>query len=249
MGINTITSQSSGKIESSHLNEYFTALTGDLVPRSSGAATHQAGDLGSYTYRFLRAYAKDILLGTPGNNSKIEDDGDSTFDLGANEYSIYRNNSKYETISRLRRGLLFSASAPPGAIKISSGSGGTVTNSTWTTFESLTIETLGKGILIGLRRSTQTGYFSIQRTSTNESIIGEIRIRRGTTTIYQTQVRFDALPRSTGLELLLLEVPGGSIWKTDNPSAGTYTYSIQGRVTTADTELDQQDLNFFAFER
>jgi len=59
MGTNTITEQSDPKIEADHLNEYFTALSGDLVPRSSGAPTDQAGDLGSFLYRYLKAYCKN----------------------------------------------------------------------------------------------------------------------------------------------------------------------------------------------
>ena len=49
-----LTSITSGTIETSHVNQYFNALTGDVIPHNtSGVATDEAGSLGSSTYKWL----------------------------------------------------------------------------------------------------------------------------------------------------------------------------------------------------
>jgi len=57
-GTNTLTSVSSGQIiKPSHINQFVTALGGDIVPRNvSGVATTNAGSLGSDTYEWLKAW-------------------------------------------------------------------------------------------------------------------------------------------------------------------------------------------------
>ena len=56
MGTNTLNTQVDGTaIESSHVNDYKTALTLDHVPRnSSGIPTTDAGSIGSSVYRWVK---------------------------------------------------------------------------------------------------------------------------------------------------------------------------------------------------
>ena len=58
-GTNTLQSVSGGKVLTSHPNQYFTAMNGDLVPRNgSGVPTSLAGSLGSSVYRWLKAWVE-----------------------------------------------------------------------------------------------------------------------------------------------------------------------------------------------
>lgn len=55
-GSNTISSVTGGVVRTSHVNQYFQALTQDLVPRnSSGVATSEAGNLGGSTFPWKNA--------------------------------------------------------------------------------------------------------------------------------------------------------------------------------------------------
>lgn len=56
MGTNSLATKSAGQIISpDDPNQYKTALSGDIVPRVSGAATANGGNLGTSTYPFIRA--------------------------------------------------------------------------------------------------------------------------------------------------------------------------------------------------
>jgi hypothetical protein len=53
MGANNLTFVAGGVIQTSHPNQYFTALSQDVVPRdASGVVTTAAGSLGSSTYKW-----------------------------------------------------------------------------------------------------------------------------------------------------------------------------------------------------
>lgn len=68
MGDNTLTTQSDGTvIDSSDINQYKTALVGDLLPRNaSGAVEDGAGSIGSSSYKVKRANVEVGYFG-PGN--------------------------------------------------------------------------------------------------------------------------------------------------------------------------------------
>ena len=57
-GTNTLFSVSGGKVKASHLNQYHTALGGDLLPRNTaGAISNGTAWLGTSTYKWLKLYA------------------------------------------------------------------------------------------------------------------------------------------------------------------------------------------------
>lgn len=56
-GTNTLSSVSGGLVRTSHVNQFYTALNQDIVPRnSSGVATSNGGSLGSTTKKFLKLF-------------------------------------------------------------------------------------------------------------------------------------------------------------------------------------------------
>lgn len=58
-GTNTLSSVSGGRVQTSHVNQFYTALNQDVVPRnSSGAPTNVGGSLGSSTYAWLKAWVE-----------------------------------------------------------------------------------------------------------------------------------------------------------------------------------------------
>lgn len=73
MGTNVLPAASSGDvIPATDHNALVTALLEDLVPRNaSRVPTDIAGQLGTSIYRWLRAYLKEAIIGTAGNNLKI----------------------------------------------------------------------------------------------------------------------------------------------------------------------------------
>lgn len=80
MGTNTLTTISGGIIRTSHPNQYFTALTGTIVPRNAGtgAPEDNVNSCGSTSYRFTRGhFGTGIQLGTSTNNVKIDASGNT----------------------------------------------------------------------------------------------------------------------------------------------------------------------------
>lgn len=58
-GTNTLTSVSGGRVQTSHVNQYYTALGQDVVPRNtSGAPTSIGGSLGNSVYKWLKAFVE-----------------------------------------------------------------------------------------------------------------------------------------------------------------------------------------------
>jgi hypothetical protein len=58
-GSNTLLSVTGGRVQTSHVNQYFTALGLDFVPRnSSGTPTNIGGSLGSSTYKWLKSFVE-----------------------------------------------------------------------------------------------------------------------------------------------------------------------------------------------
>lgn len=73
-GTNTLTSVSSGKVQTSHVNQFYTALNQGLNPRnSSGVVTDLGGSLGQSSTRWDNAYIKTLVLGASADSISLDD--------------------------------------------------------------------------------------------------------------------------------------------------------------------------------
>lgn len=83
MGDNTLVSKNDGDIiPSSVVNQYRTALNGDLVPRNtSGVATDLAGDIGTSSIGWANVYADTYNIGTPASGLKIVENGSNQISI------------------------------------------------------------------------------------------------------------------------------------------------------------------------
>jgi hypothetical protein len=90
MSTNTLLSVAGGTIYITHPNQYFSALTGDLVTRNaSGAPQDIYGSLGSTTYRWNQGYLKELFIGATGTTQKIfETSGHLDFTVNATTHRI-----------------------------------------------------------------------------------------------------------------------------------------------------------------
>jgi hypothetical protein len=75
MGANNLTFVAGGVIQTSHPNQYFTALSQDVVPRdASGVVTTAAGSLGSSTYKWDSIFFSGSLnIGSTANGNLIKE--------------------------------------------------------------------------------------------------------------------------------------------------------------------------------
>jgi len=79
-GTNTLTNVVGGTVLTTHANQYFTALTGDLVSRNSaGVAVAEGGDLGTSTFPW-----KSLFLGTTTTTFSFTEDGSGNVSIKVN---------------------------------------------------------------------------------------------------------------------------------------------------------------------
>lgn len=120
MSTNTLTTSliSTGStVEPSHVTQYYTALNGDIVPRSSGVATNDGGSLGDTTNKWA-----DLFL---ASGSVINfDSGDMTITHASNQLSISGGKVGIGTSSMTRPSILhLNPTANSEAIKIGADGG------------------------------------------------------------------------------------------------------------------------------
>ena len=73
-GTGTLSSVSGGKVQTSHVNQYYSAFNEDLVPRnSSGVATDRGGDLGTSSYRWDVVNGSLVYVGTASSLLRLDE--------------------------------------------------------------------------------------------------------------------------------------------------------------------------------
>lgn len=88
MGTNNLATKNDGDVaSSSDINQYKTALSGDLVPRnSSGVPEDNGANFGLSAFRWLKGFFTSIRIGSAAANNTIEEDsGSIVFKVNGNK--------------------------------------------------------------------------------------------------------------------------------------------------------------------
>jgi hypothetical protein len=257
-GTGTLLNVSGGKVQTSHVNQYFTALNQDFVPRnSSGIATDLGGNLGQSTLRWSTAYANILQIGANADNLTIDDNstqmrfkvgGVDVFDLNgsgiANAGIISTANLAANAVTRPKL-------VAVGAQTSSSCGNGTYTNATtsYTAVTSLnvTITTTGRPVIL-MMVSDGTGNQGAFICSSSSSAPTDgcfIQIQRGVTDIADDLFNIGEASAST---TMIHSVPPGAFNHIDSVSAGTYTYTVYGKAQNASNSLACDNVRLVAYE-
>lgn len=223
-GTGTLSSVSGGVVRTSHVNQYYSALNQDFVPRnSSGVATADGGDLGTSTY-----YWNDVFLGGgayfPSSSKwKISKDGSDNLDFdfnGTTRLSVTSGGAVTYTSNGNALGQQISSSS--GSFSTTSATAVDVTNL------SVTISSTGRPIMVF---AVSDGTGSVSRFGASRAAAGfdtglYISIERNGSEIWDSQLSV------TGANYAGRSVyhPPGIIHTIDAVAAGTYTYKIRARV-------------------
>lgn len=127
--------------------------------------------------------------------------------------------------------------------------GPTYSNAT-TSFTSVTsrsITTTGRPVYIQLDWNGNGITTNAANIATNANIsydpVSELRIKRDSTVIALISLEAASAPKG-GSDALGISWPISSVWFIDQPSSGTYSYSVEGRVTNTTTTA-QVEVNYY----
>ena len=110
MGLNNLTSIGTSIVKSvgNQLDQYYTALTGTIVPRNiNGIIQNSAGSIGTSSYKYSACYVDNLLLNDntisstdTNGNINLSPDGNGKINLGKTlnvwNSSSYSNNTVYQ---------------------------------------------------------------------------------------------------------------------------------------------------------
>lgn len=228
MGTNNLNADSDGNIaDAADVNQYRTALNGDLVPRnSSGVATDEAGSIGTAALRWLNAYFKTLFL----------DDGTTTFSLEHSSTNLLLKRGS-DLLKQFGAMPLQTNGSDPGVsgLSISSSSSGFSTSSLTyvdVTNLSVTLTTTGRPVEVGLISDLQT------------SIVSEVSVNN-TGGIAAGLLRFLENGSQLNSDMLIeahdekVAVPAGAVRTIATPAAGTHTYKLQARRSSGFIRVQQ----------
>lgn len=233
-GTGTLLNVSGGKVQTTHVNQYYSALNQDVVPRnSSGVATDLGGNLGQSALRWGIAYENAIQLGANADNIQLTDSSSNlNIIVGGNTiFSIPSTGSAFIARKNL----------PSVGQQTSSSSSTFSTSSTSftnVTGLSVTFTTTGRPVMLLLQPdgSGNTPLFgSSSGTSNTDPAMYAQFLRDGTSLgapIFQLVL--------TGVSTTAteMEVPPGSMNMLDTGATATsHTYTMQVKAATNTTAL------------
>lgn len=238
-GTNTIISVPSSPqqyVRTNHVNQYYSALSGDLVPRnSSGIATDLGGDLGQSTKRWDDLFSKKLNIGAAGSGLFIDDNG-GLLRFGVGGVAVADVSSTGRWVASLGQ----QVGSSTGTYSTSSTSYTAVTN------VSATITTRGRPVFLTLISADgdplASNACSIGATTTGGgSYAIEYVWKRGSTGIGHYVQSFD--PNVSSRTLF---IPCTSVLHFDVVAAGTYTYTLEVKTNGATTNITHAKI--FAYE-
>jgi len=251
MGDNTTVSIPSGVLQVVHPNQYYTALNGDLVPRSAGVATNEGGSIGDATRRWLNVYAKKFFWGdqTTTGLTLERDTADDSLKLSMDGTERYRWTQEYRAIEQY-------VATPINEGKIAwEGLGGSVAvNTTMAPIGSnIQIKTNGRPIVIRGEDSyfnpalskltgtpTATARGSINLSTGNKEIVFSVAEITGTVTHYAWRSSWCDLGNAVPVSILDFLIHG--------LAAGTYDFQLYAGVTSGSDTLSMNTSNLVIYE-
>lgn len=224
-GTNSLVSVTGGRVQTSDVNQYGTALKQDLVPRnSSGTVTDIAGSLGDSTHRWNYAYIKSLNVGTIGSPLVFDSNG---------------INGAYIQTATVTRAKMASLGQ-----QISSNCTSFTTTSTSyvdVTNLSVTITTNGRPVNVFTQAAAGTGNDSSFSCIGNTDTICRVKLVRGSTDLYVN-------PLGNTQNSLTAYLPANSVGYIDTPAAGTYTYKLQATRSSTATSFTATNIVLVAYE-
>lgn len=215
-----------------HPNDYFTALSGLIVPRidsaGSGVPTDIAGDIGSTVYRWANAYIKKLFIGTPANGIAVADN--------AGKLSLEVAGSEELRFASTHRSVTEDGSDPgEGGICFSSDVDFSTSSTSYVdvTNASVTLTITGRPVEISFISDTSnTGY--IRHNNSSEvgfnSYLSNFKLVRDSTDVAEVAMGHKGQSVSVGEG----KFPPATVRFLDHGNAaGTYTWKIQTKVNRA----------------
>ena len=216
-------------IKPSEVNQYYSALTGKILPRgSNGVVSDLAGALGSATYRWEDGWFSTIYFGDSASNTYLTASATELKCFVGGVQKCSMTSSGFDG-AYLASDSVSQTALNNGNFSISSSSGSfTTTSTSYTAVTNLSasITTNGRPVIISLQDESGSSVCSIGLTVGAAGDRGyQISIKRDSTVIYETLAKnFSNVNTFSGC---------GGFVVFDTPSEGTYTYSYEGKVLNA----------------
>lgn len=215
-GSAAITKVRAGIVRPAHMNQFFGALTQDLMPRnSSGVVTDAGGSIGLGPYRWDVLYVQSLKFGSVGSFITIDSTGFTGADITPATTPQKALSVQSETVS-----------SSCGVLTL-------ITSSTFVdvTNLSVSITSTGRPIHVYLKNTNSTGsnYIGIDNQSggVGTNAFGAIRLLRDGSEVFQTKIGFS---RPSGFAEEVFYGGPTILNYLDPQAAGTYTYKVQAKI-------------------
>lgn len=244
MGSNTLSQKSDGNIaSSSDVNQYRTALNGDLVPRNaSGVATNESGSIGTSAIKWLSGYIKTLFVGDPNNGNKVDEDGSDLRLSSDSGVQIDINGSPIGSginSSGISRNMLASSS-----VSVDTNTG-TYSNGslTYTTIVDVSFTTRGGPVIVSLEPGdSSNGVSYIMNDQADNNQAGYIRLYRDSTSLTHSEISWTATFQNDH------KYPFHFLHIDTTASAGTYNYAWKAAVSDTDAVIYAKNYSIKVFE-
>lgn len=217
MGTNSLTTEIDGELASADaVNQFKTALANDLLPRNStGVVQDIIGSIGSSVARWLNGYFEKLVIGAISSGLSIEEDsGDLIFKVDDTIRARISSSGITPSSVGLGRNItsVVTHTVPLGGFTDIPGFSTSITTKGGPVFCTLVSkENPGTGEVSSVGNST--GTYDIQLVRGASTVCGMNRLREG---------------GAPGIVALY-----------DHPSAGTYTYKLQGAAAGTTYEIQR----------
>jgi hypothetical protein len=237
-GSNSLTSVSGGKVQTTHVNQFYSAFNQNLVPRnSSGVATDIGGDLGQSNLRWEDLFAKKLNVGASAS-LLFMDENSGKIRFGVGGVGVTEIEATGLNGAGIKDATITSGKHAAAVYGIAAATSGLYT-STSTTFglvtnQTVAVTTTGRPVKIALMGGTSSGSHSgiYGQCSSCTTFNQWIRLLRNGTEISRQSV---GATQSTSGTLRVM-VPCGSFDVLDAPrAAGSYTYTLEAAIETGGT--------------
>ena len=260
-GTNTLISVSGGKVKTAHVNQFYTALNQDLVPRNSaGAPTAGGGSLGTSTFTWLDGFLSGSLYFPGSTKWKLSKDGSDNYNFDFNGINRFRISSAgVLTIGSIgNANVITRDNLVAVGQQVSGGSG--LYNNTTATFTDVTtafnITVTGRPVVLTLLSTgiSTPSYIGVDRTGgageTDVFCVAQFKLVRNGVLDFSL-VSITGISRTFSDGTFVNRVAPGTISGIDTPSAGTHSYKLQGAAsggTSSGCAAVAQQVKLMAYE-